>query len=154
MRSGAVEVRSGFERVPIATTTISHGISNSEPGIGSGRARPDASGSPSSIRTQRERANPAGLVAEDLDRGDQEVEPDPLLLGVVDLLGPGRELVAPPAIDDHRLARAEPPGRPDRVHRDVPTADDGDPLPVQDGRLGAGFQAPIRLTRVRYSLAE
>ena len=49
-RSGVVAVSSGLARVPMASMTTSHSISNSEPGIGRPLRRPDSSGSPSSIR--------------------------------------------------------------------------------------------------------
>ncbi len=43
-----IQVRSG--PCPMASRTRSHGMLNSVPGAGSGRRRPDASGSPSCIR--------------------------------------------------------------------------------------------------------
>ena len=49
--SGQVAVSSGLARVPMATTTMSQARTNSDPATGSGRARPDASGAPSFIRT-------------------------------------------------------------------------------------------------------
>ena len=52
-RSGEVWVSSGFALVPMATTTRSQSTTNSDPSTGTGRRRPEASGSPSSIRTQR-----------------------------------------------------------------------------------------------------
>ena len=58
------------------------------------------------------------------DRRRQEMELDPLLLGVLDLLDPGRHLVARAAVDDDRPLRAEPLGRPDGVHGHVAAADD------------------------------
>ena len=123
--------------MPIATTTMSQSITNSEPSIGTGRRRPESSGSPSSIRWQRRPRDPALLVAEHLERRDQEVEEDALLLGVVDLLGARGELVVRAAVDDPGLGRPEPPRRPDRVHRDVAAADHDDPLAVEDRRVRA-----------------
>ena len=43
----------GFAFVPMAKTTLSVSISNSLPATGTGRRRPESSGSPSSIRMQR-----------------------------------------------------------------------------------------------------
>ena len=43
----------GLALVPMAYTTMSVSISNSLPGSGTGRRRPDSSGSPRTIRTQR-----------------------------------------------------------------------------------------------------
>ena len=48
---GARVAASGLS--PIAAITISQAITNSLPGTGSGRRRPEASGAPSSVRTQR-----------------------------------------------------------------------------------------------------
>ena len=120
----------------MATTTISQGISNSGPGNRFGRRpagrvrlaefHPDAA----------QAADPAVLVAEHLERRGQELEADAFLLGVVDLLGPGRQLVVAAPVDDRRLVGAEPLGGPDRVHGDVAAADDHDPLAVQDRRVG------------------
>ena len=42
----------GLALVPIAKMTMSHSKMNSEPGISIGRRRPEASGSPNSMRTQ------------------------------------------------------------------------------------------------------
>ena len=70
----------------MATTTISQGISNSEPGTGSGRRRPDASGSPSSMRTQRSARTQPASSPRTSTGADEELEPDALLLGVMDLL--------------------------------------------------------------------
>ena len=43
----------GLALVPMAYTTMSASISNSLPGSGTGRRRPESSGSPSVMRTQR-----------------------------------------------------------------------------------------------------
>ena len=51
--SGALPVSSGLALVPMATTTRSQSIVNSEPSILIGRRRPLLSGSPSSIFTHR-----------------------------------------------------------------------------------------------------
>ena len=83
-------------------------------------------------------ADPALLVAEHLERRDQEVEDDAFLLGVVDLLGARGELVVRAAVDDPRLRRAEPPRGPDRVHGHVAAADHDDALAMQDRRVGVG----------------
>ncbi len=45
--------RSASGRCPTAATTMSKDRSCSDPGTGTGRRRPEASGSPSSMRTQR-----------------------------------------------------------------------------------------------------
>jgi len=47
---------------PIAATTVLHSIAYSEPAIGTGRRRPEASGSPSSMRWQVSSSTPAQQV--------------------------------------------------------------------------------------------
>ena len=121
--------------VPIATTTMSQAISNSEPGSAAGGGGRSV-GLAELHLVQRRPVTQRCVVAEDLERRGEELEPDALLLGVVDLLGPGRQLVAAAAVDDRGLGRAEPAGGPDGVHRHVAAADDDDPLAVQDRRVG------------------
>ncbi len=48
-----MDCTSGFGPVPTATIATSSGISNSEPSTGTGRRRPESSGSPSAMRMQR-----------------------------------------------------------------------------------------------------
>ncbi len=78
--------------MPIAAMTTSQAISNSLPGMGSGRRRPDASGSPSAMRLQRRPLTRPSASPSDLDRRGLEAEPDALLLGVVGLDVVGRHL--------------------------------------------------------------
>jgi len=92
----------------MATTTISQGRTNSEPGISTGRRRPDASGSPEFHPNALQARDPALFVAEDFRRSDQEIESDAFLLGMVDFLGAGRELGAGAAVDAHRFFRTQP----------------------------------------------
>ena len=113
-------------------------MTNSEPGIGSGRRRPEASGSPERHPLAAQAGHPVLVVADDLERGHLELEPDALLLGVVDLLRARGQLVVAAPIDDDRVGRAQPAGRPHRIHRHVPAADDDDPLAVQDGGVAVG----------------
>ncbi len=82
------------------------------------------------------------LVAEDLDRGHQEVEADPFLLRVVDFLGASGQLVVAAAVDDRRLGSAQAPRGSDRVHRHVSPADDDDALAVEDRSVGVGIPGP------------
>ena len=60
-----------------------------------------------------DRADPARLVAEHLDRRDEEVEPDAFLFGVVGFLGSRRQFVPAAPVDDDGLLGAKPSGRPD-----------------------------------------
>ncbi len=69
-------------------------------------------------------------VAQDLDGVVQELELDALLLGVVDLLSPGGQLVTAAAVDYEHLVRAHALGAARRVHGHVAAADDGDALGV------------------------
>jgi len=72
--------------------------------------------------------DPAVLVADHLQRRDLQLEADPFLLGVVDLLHAGGELGHAAPVDDRRLVGAEPLGGPHGVYRDVPAAHDHDPV--------------------------
>jgi hypothetical protein len=105
-----LEVRRGrgqqrVARVPMATTTMSQSIVNSEPGMGTGRRRP-----PRRLAELHplaaEAGDPAVVVAEHLERRGQQLEADALLLGVVDLLGAGGQLLAAAPVDDRRLGSA------------------------------------------------
>ena len=59
-------------------------MSCSLPAIGTGRRRPDASGSPSSIRTHRKPRTPPRAVIQNLDRIREPVKLHAFLLGVMD----------------------------------------------------------------------
>ena len=82
-----------------------------------------------------EAGDPFLLVAEHLDRRDEELELDALLLGVVNLLGAGRHFLARAAIDDHGRLGAEAFGGAGGVHGDVAAADRGDALALEDRRV-------------------
>src|ERR1039458_7661361 len=56
-KPGVVLWTIGLALVPTAITATARGISNSDPATGTGRLRPDASGSPSSMRWQRTAAS-------------------------------------------------------------------------------------------------
>ena len=71
-------------------------------------------------------------LAEDADRGHEEFHLDPLFEGLLDLLGCGRHLRPGAAVEDEDLLRTRADGRPDGIHRDVPAADDGDPVAEGD----------------------
>ena len=100
----------GDDRVRRGAERVDHGVhveDFSVPGLGTGRRRPEASGSPSSIFTHSMPGDPARVVAEDLDRVGQPVELHALLHGVVQLLDARRRLLLAAAVDDRR-----PPPRP------------------------------------------
>jgi len=72
----------------------------------------------------------------------------------MDLLRSGGELGHAAPVGDRRLVGSQALRGPDRVDRDVAATDHHDPVARRTGVSDSGFQAPIRLTRVRYSLAE
>ena len=75
-------------------------------------------------------------IADDLERGGQELEDDALFLGVVDLLQTGGHFGLAAAVDDINLVRAHALGAACRVHCDVAAADNGDLLGAQDRGVG------------------
>ena len=112
---------------PMASSTRSQGIVNSVPGAGSGRRRPDASGSPSAIRMN---STPVTLP----------------FLSVTTRTGPAWKMAVTPssiaswtsfdgghvlhvaAVDERHLRGALADRRPRAVHRGEPAADDDDAL--------------------------
>ena len=113
---------------PMASSTRSHGIVNSVPGAGSGRRRPDASGSPSCIRMNSTPGDLAGLlVRDDPRRSGLEDGGDAFLDRLVDLVG-RRHVLHVAAVDERDLAGALADGRPRAVHRGEAAADDHDAL--------------------------
>ena len=119
----------------MATTTMSQSMTNSDPGTGLGPAPPGRVGlakRPSAGSAARSPSRPRRRGPRP---GRQELEPDALLLGVVDLLGPGGQLLAAATVDDVPRRPPQPPGRPDGVHRDVAATDDDDALALEDGRV-------------------
>ena len=105
--------------------TVWAGISNSEPSIGTGERRPEASGSPSRLRMKRT-AGDLAVLADDLDRAGQELHPDAFALGLAQLLLVDDELGAGPPVDDRDAVGAVAQARPRAVHRGVAAADDDD----------------------------
>ena len=87
-----------------AAIIVSAAITNSEPGTGTGRRLPLASGSPSSMRWQRTGGYPA-VRRLHRHRGGEELQPDPLALGLRDLPVVRRHLLAGTAIE-HRYRPA------------------------------------------------
>ena len=94
-------------------------------GIGLAEAHPRAT----------EAAHRAPRVAEDLDRGDLEAEPDALPFGVGALDVVGRHLAATAAIGNGHGCGPEAARGPCGVHRHVASADDHHPLAGQVHRL-------------------
>ena len=70
----------------------------------------------------------AGGVVDDLDRRDERLEHDALLLGGVDLFGPRGHLGARAAVEDRHLLGAEAQGGAGRVDGGVAAADHRDAL--------------------------
>ena len=136
LRSGQVAVSSGLARVPMATTTTSQGMTNSEPGMTIGPGAAGGVGLAQLHADALEAGDPFLLVAEHFDRRDQELELDAFLLGVVDFLGAGRHFLAGAAIDDHGGLGAQAFGGAGGVHGDVAAADDGDALALEHRGVG------------------
>ena len=113
---------------PMASSTRSHGIVNSVPGAGSGRRRPDASGSPSCHPDELDAGDLVRLVVDhDADRAGLEDGRDAFLDRLVDLVRRGHVLHVA-AVDERDLLRALADRRPRAVHRGEAAADDDDPL--------------------------
>ena len=118
--------------------TVSHSNVSKPASIGTGRRRPDLSGSPSSIFwTTTAFTFPfsstsifVGLI--------EPVEVDPLLLGVAQLLDAAGGLGLGPAVDAVDLLGPEAPRDAQAVHRGVAGAEDGDLLAHGDGRVLEG----------------
>ncbi len=106
-RPGVVLEMMGFGLVPSAMTTMSHSMTYSEPGMGTGRLRPDLSGSPSSIFTHS-RPVTQPLSSPITRNGLVSSELDALFLGVLKFLEPGGHFGAAAAVDDERLLGAKP----------------------------------------------
>ena len=135
-RSGDDEVSKGLARVPTATTTVSHGMTRSDPSIGTGVRLPDASGSPSSVSDAAQPGDPSIGVAFDGDRADLELELDAFLFGVVDFFFAGGHLRPAAAVNDAGRVGAETTRRAYRVDCHVAGTDHHDALTMQDWRVG------------------
>ena len=122
---GPIHVSSG--PWPIASRTRSQGIVNSVPGAGSGRRRPDASGSPGCIRMNSHAGDVALGVGDDPGRAGLEDRGDAFLDRLVDLVR-GRHVLHVAAVDERDLGRALADRRPRAVHRGEAAADDDDAL--------------------------
>ncbi len=81
------------------------------------------------------RPHPACLVAQHLHGRDLQLEADAFLLGVVDLLAPGRQLLVTAPVRDDRLIGTETSCGAHGIHRDIAATHDDDPMPVQHGRV-------------------
>ena len=106
----------------IAEMTAVAGISNSEPSMGTGRRRPEASGSPSSMRMHCMAVTRSPSLLE-TDRRGQEFDLDAFLHGLFDFLVDGRHLVDRSAVEDGHV-RAQPLADPGRVDGRIAAADD------------------------------
>ncbi len=131
-------VSSGLAPEPMATITRSVSSTNSAPALGTGRRRPEASGSPSSISWQRTFDDHAPLVAEVLQRRAEQLEDDPFLLGVMDLFAAGGHLLARAAVEDVDVLGAQPPRGSGRVHGHVAAAHHADAASADDRRVVFG----------------
>ena len=111
---------------PMASRTRSQGMMNSVPAAGSGRRRPDASGSPSCIRMNSMPVVVPGLVLDHAGRAGLEDGGDTLLDGLVDLAR-RRHVLHVAAVDERHLAGALADRGADAVHRGEAAAHDHDP---------------------------
>ncbi len=68
------------------------------------------------------------VFADDAGGGHEELEADPFLLGLLDLLDGGGHLGPGPAVEDEDVLGARADGRADGIHGHVSAADDGDLL--------------------------
>ena len=107
-----------------AGMTVSALISNSLPSMGTGARRPVASGSPRRLRMNLTARILPLLVAEDLDRADQELHAHAFALGLAQLLLVDDELGAGAAVGDGHVLGAVAEARARAVHRGVAAADD------------------------------
>ena len=102
-------------------------MTNSVPGTGSGRRRPDASGSPERHALELDAGDLAGGVGHDARRRRLEDGPRALLEHLVDLVGGGHVLHVAP-VDERHLGRALADRGARAVHRGEAAADDDDAL--------------------------
>ena len=119
--------------------TMSHGIVNSLPGIGSGLRRPLASGGPRRVRWKTMPVTLPSFVGHHLDRRGEELEAHALEAGLVLLLLVDHHLLRAAAVDDGAGLGAEAQGGARRVHGRVAAADDHDVLadPLLLAQVGA-----------------
>ena len=124
---------SGFGLLPIESTTLSTGMMNSDPSIGTGRARPESSGSPSSILTHLSPVTQPSFVAEDLDRVGQPVKLHTFLDRVLMLLDACGHFLVAAAVNDHALFSTDAQRDANRVHGRIASADNRDAPADHDG---------------------
>ena len=120
---------------PMAAMTQVACTSKCESGIGTGRARPLASGAPNSIRWQVRIKLP--VLALQPHRGDEELDLDALGLCRFDFLHEARHLAAGAAVEHAHGLGAQPHRAAAGVHGRVAAADDDDVAP-HGGRRAVG----------------
>ena len=105
--------------------TVSAGTTNSEPGD---RHRGAAAGRVglAELVADELHAGEVAVLADELDRADEELHPDALALRLAELLLVDDELGAGPPVGDRHVLGAVAEARPRAVHRRVAAADDDD----------------------------
>ena len=106
--------------------------------IGTGRRRPEASGSPELVADQLDRHHMAVLVADHAGRRDHVLDLDALDLGLFELELLDRDLVDGTAIGHHRALGAQAEDGAHAVHRGEPTTDGDDATADPDIFLAEG----------------
>ena len=108
-----------------AGMTVSAWTTNSEPGDRDRRAPARGVGLAEPVADEPD-AGHVAVLAEDLDRADEELHPDAFALGLAELLLVDDELRAGPPVGDRDVLGAVAQARPGAVHRGVAAADDDD----------------------------
>ena len=120
---------------PMATSTMSQSMTNSDPLTGSGRRRSLLSGVPSSFLTNSRPTNFAVVVANHPGRRDHVHDLDAFDLGFFELELLDRDFLDGAAIGHYGTLRAHAQDGADAVHRGEAAADGDDALPTQTSLL-------------------
>ena len=152
----ATRLANGFARVPMAVMATSQGISNAESWTGTGRRRPEASGSPELHALELdEDTNPCSSAMNWAKTGWTARDLHALLLGVMHLGQARGHLGLGAAVGQGDALGAQAQRGARGVHGDVAAAEDDDVLAVTDrGVVDGEVARGMRLVRVRYSFAQ
>ena len=122
---------------PIAGTMLSQAMVNSDPFTGMGRRRPLASGSPSSIRDALDtRDLPVFAERYGPARTRNSILIPSSRASSISSGAAGISVAGPAVMDEYTSFDPVPDCRSDRVHRDVPAADDGHAVARKTSRPG------------------